>query len=124
MEIELPLTESQIRRVDDRQDAAMTRDSPDGRPPTHRQLFLQWWIVALLAFIVLVVGAAMAIGYGLEPSGVVLGALLCIMYFLLAAWPAWGAGLLCRQEERAAREKAIVEVRLTADPERRVQPPV
>lgn len=95
----------------------MTQDSVDGRPPSHRQRFTLWTFFVVLGFIVLAAAVVLAVVRGVSLPAVALGAFLCIVYFLLAVWPAWGAGLLRGTEERAARQQAVLEVRTDGEPE-------
>ncbi|HMN42192.1 MAG TPA: hypothetical protein PKE29_15205 [Phycisphaerales bacterium] len=104
------LTPQEMEVVDARQDVLMSKESADGRPPSHWQRRLEWrWAMFGLPVLVLCAGVwAMTLGVG---AGAIVGfGVLFVLVLLSAAWPVLLAGLFREEEETAARKEAIAEL--------------
>ncbi|MBX9738032.1 MAG: hypothetical protein K2X32_14010 [Phycisphaerales bacterium] len=104
------MTIAQSDRIDDRQDALMARDSPDGTPWPRRQRVTQWRLLAIVGSVSVVAGVVLALYHGVGVATLAIGAVLGCMYIMLAVWPVITAGVLEGKEERAARKQATYEV--------------
>lgn len=118
VEGEASLTPRESGMVDDRQEQLMTRDSVDGRPPARWLRFAEWRWVVIVGPLVLIALVVFAITQGVSAPALLLGGFLIVFFFLVAAWPAWGAGGLRGKGERAARKRAVVEVQALEKPTR------
>ena len=107
------MTAAQTSELDTRQDELVGAHSPEGKPPEHWLRSAEWRWFRYVIMAVLLVAVIWIVARGVEGATVLMAVgLLFIMVF--AAAPVWGAALLRRGEERAARAEALREIQVTS----------
>ncbi len=102
-------TSSDKVAVDARQDELMASESPEGRPPTHRQRMLGWRWFAIMIPIILVGAGVIALMRGARVMGIVQFGVVFALLLLIGGLPRWAASLSRGKEEAAARRAAVEE---------------
>ncbi len=102
----LPLTMSELTKVDARQDDLMEIASPDGRSPSHALRSLGWRWLAILAVLAALGGVSWMLITGVRMTTIIgLGALGTV-FAVLGGWPVLIASFQRGREERSARRNA------------------
>jgi hypothetical protein len=104
------LTDRQAALVDVRQGQLMTRDSVDGRPPSHRTRTIEWRVLIVVLSLSVVGAAVWALLRGVSSGGMLDFSVGFLLLLIFGSWPVWMAGLRRGEEEAVARASAIVEV--------------
>jgi hypothetical protein len=88
----------------------MTRDSVDGRPPSHRTRTIEWRVLIVVLSLAAVGAAVWALLRGVSSGGMLDFSVGFLLLLIFGSWPVWMAGLRRGEEEAVARASAIVEV--------------
>ncbi len=100
----------------------MTKDSADGRPPTHGTRLFGWKLLAIIFGSIAIAGVVWAVTQR-TGIGVIVGFVaLVVAMIVLGAAPVLGAGLLRGKEERTANKQARNQLNLS--PTAPAPPPV
>lgn len=107
---EQELTTREAIDVNIRQEALMSIESVDGRPPSQRQRAVGWKWIAIGVPVLFLGGAVCMMILGATLGAVIGVGLACVLFLFLGGWPVWAAGLYRGKEESVARKEALAEL--------------
>lgn len=111
-------TNSQVTRLNNREDTLMGDNSPDRRPPTHAQRIAGRWIICAAGVAIVLALSTWAIISGVslfESIGFVIAFVLALF---LGGWPVYAAQFGRRKDQAVAHADAVgatVPLRTSAD---------